>query len=165
VNTLHTPPLQAQWQAALAATLHTVLHVLDKLPVAEGIAKRLFETATRLAGPAAAALQAAAEGAEAAVVLEQSPAIALSHALQSYMDLAVEHANSCRLAQAHARSNDIGFVMVPMRAAESALRALATAMVTLYSDACQSGGCTCQQVACCAMASCTSCCRSSVQVS
>ena len=129
VSILHAPPLQAPWQAAVAAGLQTVLPWLDHLPGDADAADKLFTSATRLAGSAAGALQTAAEGADAAATLEQPSALALAEALHDYLDVNVRHVDSA-LERGRTRPDTTQFVMGTLRAVAGALKALASAAVS-----------------------------------
>ena len=129
ISTLHAPPLQTPWQAALAAGLQTMLPWLDHLPCDADIADKLYTAATRLASSAANALQAAAEGADPAATLEQPSALALAEALLAYLDVDIQHVEGA-LLRGCTRPDTTDSVMGTLRAVAAALKALTLAMVS-----------------------------------
>jgi hypothetical protein len=130
ISVLHAPPLRAPWHAALAAGLRTMLPWLDHLPGDANIADTLFTAATRLAGPAADALQTAAEGADAAASLEQPSALALAEALHSYLGVNIRHIDAA-LERGRSRPDTTQFIIGTLRAVAGALKALVLAVVSL----------------------------------
>jgi hypothetical protein len=141
LGALHAPPLQAQWQAALAAALRTTLPWLETSPPPQtsSTADKLLSAARRLAALAAGSLQAAAEGTDPATALEQPPALALAEALMDYLDIPVERLacalqRDCSLKEPGEPAYDIA----PFRAAADALRALASTTVAPLLGSCAS---------------------------
>ena len=144
---LHMAPVQAQWQAALAAALNTVLPALEALPSGDGIALDLFSSALCLASIAAASLLVAvgardptAGDTDPMAVLAQPSAVALCEALTNFLDVPMEHVQHA-LAVAEPPKG-IEYVMDSFRAAASALRCLAMATVTISPRACGAGSLT-----------------------
>ena len=133
LSSLHAPPLQTQWQAALAAALRTMLPWLETMPPpsAGETVDKLLAAATRLAALAADSLHAAAEGTDPAATLGQPPALALAEALVDFLDIPVEHL-ACALRRDCSKPGESAYDIAPFRAAADALRALASATVAPF---------------------------------
>ena len=138
--TPHATPLQAQWQAALAAALRTVAPALEALPSVDGIALNLFSSALCLAGVMAASLLQAAVNWDPTAMLDQPSAVALGEGLTVFLDVPMEHVQHA-LAVADPRDGT-EYVMDAFRSAANALRCLAMATVTAFFQTCAAGSCT-----------------------
>ena len=135
ISILDAPPLRAPWQVALAAALQTMLLWLDHLPGGTNIANKLFASAMRLTGPAAAGVSMAADGADRAADLEQPAALALAEALLAYLDMPVRHVRSALQPGGSCRPHFATFAMGTHRTVAFVLKAVAVAVVSPLREA------------------------------